>query len=271
MKPSPWTCSVEAGNGNHTRFSKSQALAGGHGVALCALSLPSATTQRAQPLGRGPRRELGLVLMVLETPSHLLPAAAGTGLATVHGLSWVLGEGVLTDTVEKPAVECDLRRGRPAGQGAPSAEGSLWQRTTACPGDGCRGLWRLVPSLPHAHGAALCSRLLSAGPAAPMRSGAPGLLAGLTSCLPGRRVAVAGLRPPTPTHRTCGGREGRREGGLMPLRSEAGGGARRLSWARPRSHPAADCPAGRVSTSEAALPPWLCALKPRGATMCHVT
>lgn len=119
MKPSPWTCSVEAGNGNHTRFSKSQALAGGSGVALRALSLPSATTQRAQPLGRGLRRELGLVLMVLETPSHLLPAAAGTGLATVHGLSWVLSEGVLTDTVEKPAVECDLRRGRPAGQGAP--------------------------------------------------------------------------------------------------------------------------------------------------------
>lgn len=84
-------------------------------MALRALSLPSATTQRAQPLGRGPRRELGLVLMVLETPSHLLPAAAGTGLATVHGLSWVLGEGVLTDTVEKPAVECDLtsRSGRP--------------------------------------------------------------------------------------------------------------------------------------------------------------
>lgn len=90
---------------------------------------------------------------------------------------------------------------------------AVGQRTTACPGDGRRGLWCLVPSLPHARGAALCSRLLAAGPAVPVRSGASGLLTGLTSCVPSRCVAVAGscraefrwsraLSPPPP-HTGC--------------------------------------------------------------------
>lgn len=192
-----------SGHGNHGRFSKPQAPAGGHGVDLLL-------RHRRAPLPSGLGHRAGVFAM-----SCCKRPALSSQPLQAHGLSWVLGG----DTAGKPTGGCDLGPGHPAGQGprhrAPAIcrRPAVGQRTTACPGDGRRGLWCLVPSLPHARGAALCSRLLAAGPAVPVRSGASGLLTGLTSCVPRRCVAMAGscraefrwsraLSPPPP-HTGC--------------------------------------------------------------------
>lgn len=192
----------------------------------------------------------------------------------------MLSEGLLTDAAKKPSGRCDLGRGHPAGRGPgtelpPPAEGPLWARAPqpalvtvvgVCAGSSCRC------HMPVGHLCAVTSslqvplplcevRLLGCSLDSPRVS--PGIGGGRFQ--PGQVPVARGSILPSPAHRTCRGQEGRREGGLMPLHSETGGGTRRPFVSCLGSDRQAVCPQARPT------PLWLSALKPLGTAPCHVT